>query len=113
MRLRIVDDIVAMVGRVHRHSRVVARQDRNLARQTRDAATSVGMNAGEGLRAQGGNRTVRLESAMAGDDLGTRGHPRLRIAGAAGYLAEVTVAREVDEVDRIVATWHKLAYRGS
>jgi len=110
MRLRIVDDIVAMVGRVHRHSRVVARQDRNLARQTRDAATSVGMNAGEGPRAQGGNRTVRLESAMTSGREVILG---LRIAGAARYLAEVTVAREVDEVDRIVATWHKLAYRGS
>ena len=37
----------------------------------------------------------------------------LGIAGAAGYLGEGTVAREVDDVDRIVATLHKLTYRSS
>ena len=35
----------------------------------------------------------------------------LRIAGAAGYLETERVAREVDNVDRIVATLYKLAYR--
>jgi four helix bundle protein len=110
VKLRIVDDIVWMVGRVHRLSRVIARQDRNLAAQTRDAATSVGMNAGEGLRAQGGNRTVRLESAMASGREVILG---LRIAGAAGYLAQSVVAPEVDDVDRIVATLYKLAYRST
>lgn len=37
----------------------------------------------------------------------------LRIAGAAGYLEAERVAREVDAVDRIVATLYKLAYRPS
>ena len=35
----------------------------------------------------------------------------LRIAGAAGYLSAERVAREVDTLDRIVATLYKLAYR--
>jgi len=35
----------------------------------------------------------------------------LRIAGAAEYLDAEVVAREVDDIDRIVATLHKLAYR--
>jgi hypothetical protein len=35
----------------------------------------------------------------------------LRIAGAAGYLNSQQVAREVDTLDRIVATLYKLAYR--
>jgi hypothetical protein len=35
----------------------------------------------------------------------------LRIAGAAGYVDAQRVAREVDAVDRIVATLYKLAYR--
>lgn len=35
----------------------------------------------------------------------------LRIAGAAGYLDGERVAREVDAVDRIVATLYELAYR--
>jgi hypothetical protein len=37
----------------------------------------------------------------------------LRIAGAAGYLDDERVAREVDSVDRIVAILYKLAYRPS
>jgi len=35
----------------------------------------------------------------------------LRIAGAAGYLEPARVAREVDNLDRVVATLYKLAYR--
>ncbi len=35
----------------------------------------------------------------------------LRISGAAGYLAAELVSREVDQVDRVVATLYKLAYR--
>jgi len=35
----------------------------------------------------------------------------LRIAGAAGYLDAARVVREVDTLDRIVATLYKLAYR--
>jgi hypothetical protein len=37
----------------------------------------------------------------------------LRIAGAAGYLEAELVAKEVDTIDRIVATLYKLAYRPS
>jgi hypothetical protein len=35
----------------------------------------------------------------------------LRISAAAGYLEAQLVAREVDTLDRIVATLYKLAYR--
>jgi hypothetical protein len=44
MKLRIVDELIEMVGRVHRLSRVVGRRDRNLAEQMRDAATGIGTN---------------------------------------------------------------------
>jgi hypothetical protein len=56
----------------------------------------------------GGNRTVRLESAMTSGREVIFG---LRIAGAAGYLDSGRVAREVDSLDRVVATLYKLAYR--
>jgi four helix bundle protein len=107
MKLRIVDELIEVVGRVHRLSRVVGRRDRNLAAQMRDAATGVGTNAGEGLWGKGGNRTVRLESAMTS---GREVIFAIRIAGAAGYLGPDVVAREVDRVDRIVATLHRLTY---
>ena len=110
MQLRIADDIVETVGTLHQLSRVIARQDPDLSKQLRRAASSIGLNAGEGLAARGGNRTVRLESAMASGREVILG---LRIAGAAGYLDAERVAREVDSVDRIVATLYKLAYRAT
>jgi four helix bundle protein len=108
MQLRIADDIVHTVGTLHQLARVIARQDADLSKQMRRALNSVGLNSGEGLSARGGNRTVRLESAMAS---GREAIMALRIAGAAGYVESERVAREVDALDRIVATLYKLAYR--
>jgi len=110
MRLRILDDIVETVGRIHRLCRVIARQDPDLSKQMKRAINSVGLNAGEGLYARGGNRTTRIESAM---NSGREVILGLRISGAAGYLDAERMAREVDTLDRIVATLHKLAYRSS
>lgn len=64
MKLRILADLVETIGRIHRLSRKVARQDAALAKQIREASSSVGLNAGEGLYARGGNRTKSLETAM-------------------------------------------------
>jgi four helix bundle protein len=110
MKLRILDDIVQTVGSIHHLCRVIARQDPDLSKQLKRAVNSVGLNSGEGLYARGGNRTVRIESAM---NSGREVVLGLRIAGAAGYLDAERVAREIDAVDRIVATLHKLAYRPS
>jgi four helix bundle protein len=108
MKLRIVDDIVAMVGRVHRLAKIVGRQDRDLAKQMKRSSSSVGLNAGEGLYGRDGNRTVRLESAMCS---GRETIVALRIAAAADYLDLPSVASEVRDIDRIVATLYRLAYR--
>ena len=110
MQLRILDDIVQTVGIIHRLCRVIARHDPDLSKQMKRAINSVGLNSGEGLSARGGNRTVRIESAMTSGREVILG---LRIAGASGYLDAERVAREVDSVDRIVATLDKLAYRPS
>ena len=110
MQLRILDDIVQTVGTIHRLCRVIARHDPDLSKQVKRAVYSVGLNAGEGLYARGGNRTVRIESAM---NSGREVILGLRIAGAAGYLDAERVTKEVDAVDRIVAILYKLAYRPS
>jgi four helix bundle protein len=110
MKLRILDQIVETVGTIHRLCRIIARHDPDLSKQLKRAINSVGLNSGEGLFARGGNRTVRIESAMTSGREVILG---LRIAGAAGYLDAERVAREVDAVDRIVATLYKLAYRAS
>lgn len=108
MQLRILDDIIDTVGRVHRLCRLVARHDPGLSRQMREAVNSVGLNAGEGLWARAGNRTSRLETAI---NSGRETIVGLRISGAAGYLEAATVAAEVDALDRIVATLYRLAYK--
>jgi len=108
MHLRIIDDIVETVGNTHHLCRIIARQDPDLSKQMKRAINSVGLNSGEGLSARGGNRTVRIESAM---NSGREVILALRIAGAAGYLDAERVARQVDSLDRIVATLYKLAYR--
>ena len=113
MKLRILDNIVNTVGRIRRLCRILARHDPDLCKQLRRAINSLGLNAGEGLYARGGNRTVRIESAMTSGREAT--FPKhglgLRIAGAAGYLEAGRVASEVDDIDRIVATLYNLAYR--
>jgi four helix bundle protein len=108
--LRILDHIVLTVGNVHSLCRVIGRQDPDLSKQLKRAVNSVGLNAGEGLYARGGNRTVRIESAMNSAREVILG---LRIAGAAGYLEAQRVAQEIDALDRIVATLYKLAYRAA
>ena len=107
--LRILDDIVLTVGNVHGLCRVIARQDADLSKQLKRAVNSIGLNAGEGLHARGGNRTVRIESAINSAREVVMG---LRIAGAAGYLPAERVATELATLDRIVATLWRLAYRG-
>ena len=108
MGLRIVDEIVEMVGRVHGLAGRVGRRDADLARQMKRSSASVGLNAGEGLCSPNGNRTVRLESAMCS---GRETIMALRIAGAAGYLEHGEVTGEVARIDRMVGGLYKLTYR--
>ena len=108
MKLRITDDIIDTIGTIHRLCAMISRRDPDLAKQVRRAVNSVGLNAGECLHAAGGNRTVRLESAMSSGREVIFG---LRIAGAGGYLDAERVAREVGNLDRVVAVLYKLAYR--
>ncbi len=84
MKLRIIDDIVDAVGRIHRLCKIVARHDPGLAKQMKESSSSIGLNAGEGLWARGGNRTARLDSAMSS---GRELIISLRICGAAEYLS--------------------------
>jgi four helix bundle protein len=108
MKLRITDDIIDTIGSIHRLCAIISRRDPDLAKQIRRAINSLGLNSGEGLHAAGGNRTVRLESAMTSGREVIFG---LRIARAAGYLEAQRVAREIDTIDRIVAILYKLTYR--
>lgn len=106
MKFTVNDDIVGVIATIHLSCKIITRHDSDLARQIRRAICSVGLNAAEGLHARGGNRTVRLESAM---NSGREVIFGMRIAGAVGYLPPERVRREVDAVDRIIAILYKLS----
>ena len=107
-KLRILDDVVVMVGRVDRLAAVIGRRNRSLADQLRRASMSVGLNAAEGMHARGKKRLSQLDIAMGS---GRESIMALRMAGAIGLLDAETVAAEADDIDRIVATLYKLAHR--
>ena len=107
-RLRVLDDIVDMVARVHRITERLKRHDRELADQLRRAAMSVGLNAAEAARARGRKQGAMFDTAMSS---GREAIMALRLAGAMGYLAPEGVAEEVDRIDRIVAILYKVAHR--
>ena len=104
MKFRILDELVEMVGRVHSLAKTVGRHDGDLAKQMKRSSASVGLNAGEALGGQKGNRTARLESAMCS---GRETTMALRISGAAGHLE----GDEVKRIDRLVGGLYRLAYR--
>ena len=108
MKFRILDELVEMVGRVHSLATTVGRHDGDLAKQMKRSSASVGLNAGEGLGGQKGNRTASLESAMCS---GRETIMALRISGAGGYLEGDAVAEEVKRIDRLVGGLYRLAYR--
>jgi four helix bundle protein len=109
-RLRILDDAVAMVARVHRLAKQIGHHDRELKDQLERATESVALNAAEGAHAKGKRRTYLLNVAMCS---GRESIMALRIAAAKGLLAPETAATEADNLDRIVATLYKLAARNA
>jgi hypothetical protein len=53
VQLRVVEDIIQIVGIIHGLCRVISRQDPDLSKQMKRAINSLGLNAGEGLSARG------------------------------------------------------------
>jgi len=78
-------------------------QDKNLARQLRDSASSVVGNLGEGENRRGGHQRERFETAY-----GSAGEARVWLLAAAGlgYVSQETVAPLADWADKARAvTW--------
>ena len=76
------------------------RRDRELAKQLRTAATSIGLNLAEGRKRTGKDR-LHLFRVAAGSAEETRGC--LRIAEAWGYVVETDIAEALEHADAIVA----------
>ena len=85
----------------------IARHDRDLSRQLRDAASSMVLNIGEGERSGGGNVRARLDTASGST---RESRSALATAAAWGYVsAESTVAADA-LLDRVSAMLHRLVH---
>ena len=103
--LRIYSDTVTLLSTLRPVIERLARQDRDLARQLRRAATSVLLNLAEGAGQRGGHRRERYRTA-----LGSAWEVRACIdAGVAlGYVEPPELALQ-DRLDKITRTLYRLA----
>ena len=85
----------------------VARHDRGLANQMREAANSIVLNIGEGQPSDPGTARARFHNA-AGSTRETRS--ALELACAWGYVEPSSVALADALLDRVPAMVHRLAY---
>lgn len=86
----------------------IRRFDGDLAKQIREAASSIALNIGEGNRSDGGNRRARFSTA-AGSNAEVRA--ALRVAVAWGYVRNEDVAAVDALLDRVGAMLYRLGAR--
>jgi len=101
--LNITSEAIDWLTRVRPVWEAIAKQDKNLARQLRDSASSVVGNLGEGENRRGGHQRERFETAY-----GSAGEARVWLLAAAGlaYVSQETVAPLADWADKARAvTW--------
>ena len=103
MTLRIYTDALQLTREMRDVVTKIAQHDADLGKQLRRALTSVPLNIAEGEWRRNGNARARFETAM-----GSANEVRaiLETANAMGYVS--ADARQVDALDRIARTLHKL-----
>ena len=103
MTLRIYTDALQLTREMRDVVTKIAPHDADLGKQLRRALTSVPLNIAEGEWRRNGNARARFETAM-----GSANEVRaiLETANAMGYVS--ADARQVDALDRIARTLHKL-----
>ena len=97
---------LAVVRRLRSLIQRIGRHDRNLADQLRRAATSIPLNINEGLYSRGGNRSARLNTAMAS---AKECEACLDAAEALGYLGPDDVS--LDELDHLAGSLWLMVHR--
>jgi four helix bundle protein len=107
-RFRILADAFRLVRLMRPLWEQVAKHDRNLSRQMRDAATSVPGNIAEGMNRSGGHQRERFGTAM-GSSRECIAH--LMTAVAAGYLNEAECEAAMDCADKVAATLWRCVHR--
>ncbi|MCB9618124.1 MAG: four helix bundle protein [Sandaracinus sp.] len=104
--LQLAYDLIAALPEL---VRAVARHDRPLADQLRRAAQSIALNLAEARGHTGGNRRLRLQSAL-GSAYETQ--TALRVAQAWGYVPNAPAERAYELADRVAAAcWRMLHAR--
>ena len=104
--LHVIELAVAAIEKLAPIVATVKAHDRDLADQIRRSATSVALNAAEGLGSSGGTRRARLETAR-GSAKETR--VALRVACAWGYLDRDRVRDADADLDRVGAMLWRLS----
>jgi four helix bundle protein len=98
--LRIVDDIVLLIGLVAPLAEEIGRCDSSLAKQLREALSSVALNVAEGSDQRGGRRVSHYSIALGS---ARESQVALKVAVAWGYVPVVPHA-VLDRFDKIIGT---------
>ena len=98
--LRIVEDIVRLIGEVAPLAEQIGRRDPALAKQLRDAMNSVALNTAEGSDQRGARRTNHYAIALGS---ARESLVALRAAVAWGYIAPLPF-RVADPFEKIIGT---------
>ena len=108
LRQQLIDHSLSLVAAIRPLVEKIARHDRDLAKQARNAANSVGLNVAEGLGCEGGNMRVHVERAR-GSLLETL--VALRLGQEWRYISKAEVDAVASIGDSLAARLYGLARR--
>ena len=108
LRQQLLDHSLSFVAALRPLVEKIARHDRDLAKQARNAANSVGLNVAEGLGSEGGNMRVHIERAR-GSLL--EAVVALRLAQEWRYVSKAEVDAVASIADSLAARLYGLARR--
>jgi four helix bundle protein len=107
MKLHVLTVALEAIRALRPIVQAVARHDAGLAKQMREAGSSVVLNLAEGLRSDPGNARARFYSA-AGSTQETRS--ALLLASAWGYVEAASVEPAEALFDRVAAMLYRLTH---
>lgn len=108
LQLQLMDQILYIIELARPAVTSIAKRDRDLASQIRNALSSVALNTGEGCGAASGNARLRFESARGSLYEAVAG---LRIAAAWGYIPVTACTPALQAIDRLGARLFGLSRR--
>ena len=103
-----LDDVISVIELARPLVEAIARRDRSLASQVRDAFSSVGLNVAEATGSTAGNARLRFETARGSLYEARAG---LRIAVAWGFVSAGSCSAALEASDRLGARLYGLSRR--